>query len=262
MQAWGAVTILNATATGTGCSLAIRDGCQATWEPAASFDFESSPATDGELAKAICQRLGVTARIWTQSAWPARRGLKTSSSAATAMLRAASRHAGPFTDAQILQHAVSASRAAGVTITGAYDDQVAVTLGGCHLTDNRASRILRVIPVAAWPVAVWVPDASISKKDAARVEVSGLRRDIQSLANRLTAASLGDVMTRNGALFTQAYQDAGLPVSARPAEVALAHGALGAGLSGCGPAVAAVFESPVVLPHVPGGSWRWSDVVP
>ena len=261
--AHGAVTILNATATGIGCALAVEAGADAawTWRSDAALTLEGAP--DDRLARAVQQRLGGRgAHVAATTRFPAGRGLKTSSSAACALLRAA--HAadgGRIEDRAVLRDAVAAARTAGVTLTGALDDQAAVTMGGCHLTDNRRDAVLQRLPAERWHVAVWVPDAAIPKARVAAVDagaVAAEARAAQSLAER---GHLAAALTANGRAFTRLYTAAGLPVDARPADVALAHGALGAGLSGTGPAVAALFDAPAALPAVPGGTWTWTRAV-
>lgn len=262
--AHAAVTILNGTATGIGCSLAIVGGVHATVTPGVADAFTSDPACDPAVAnacRATVLELGPVA-IRTRSVFPPSRGLKTSSSSAAAILRALDAASGrPSDDAALIARSVQACRAAGVTLTGAWDDQAAVVLGGCQVADSRAGRILASFEVPRWKVAIWVPQHAIPKPQVARVDVSSLAPRLSALAAGLTAESIPSAMTENGRLFTAHYAAAGLPVSDRPAQVALAAGALGAGLSGTGPAVAALFERRADLEPVQGGDWTWSETV-
>ncbi len=274
-RAHGAVTIINATATGTGCSLAAGDGVEATWtwhdEPGLSF--EAKPPVDDRLARAVFAEIRerradapVGANVATTSPVPASRGLKTSSGAAAAMTRAAllaldGREPDPWI---VVDAAVDACIAAQVTLTGAFDDQVAVTVGGCHLTENANRRVLAALAVQPWEVAVWVPDAHIPKSGVAGVDTAPIAARVE---NAISAAQAGDLplaLTLNGAAFTDLYQGAGLPVSSEPVRVAMAAGALGAGLSGTGPAVAALFAAGhrPDLPAVSGGTWTWTQAIP
>ncbi len=270
----GAVTIINATATGTGCSLATEGGVEATWiwqdEP--GLVFGSLPPVDDRLAQAVFEELRMRradapagANVATSSPVAASRGLKTSSGAAAAMVRAAllaldGRNPDPWI---VVDAAVDASLAAQVTLTGAFDDQVAVTVGGCHLTDNAGRRILAALPVQPWEVAIWVPDTDIPKSRVAGVDCAAIGPRVQTA---ISAAQAGDVplaLTLNGAAFMDVYQAAGLPVSDEPVRAAMQAGALGAGLSGTGPAVAALFppgERPAIG-AVSGGTWMWTHAV-
>ena len=76
------------------------------------------------------------------------------------------------------------------------------------------------------------------------------------------AGRVAEAMTANGRAYHAAYAAAGLAVDDLPVRVALSRGALGAGLSGTGPAVAALFDRRVALPPVAGGTWRWTRTVP
>jgi shikimate kinase len=265
-RAHAAVSILNATATGIGCSLAITGGVEATWSwdeaPGLRCD---TPGADGRLSQSVasCLRIRVPtpspgAMVATRSTFPPARGLKTSSSAAAALVQAAWRAAGAEPDAAaITAAAIAACRQAGITLTGALDDQAAVVRGGCHLTDNGRNEILQEIPVAPLWVAVWVPQACIPKQGLRGIAAAGLAPRLRPLVERVRRGDIALALTENGRAFTQLYQAHGLPVQEEPATAALGAGALGAGLSGTGPAVAALFEQPVELPPIPGGAWSW-----
>ncbi len=259
----GAISIINATATGIGCSLATTDTLRAQWQWGGdTFDFAGG---DDRLAVAaywhLAQRLGRRdgARIRTTSTLPPARGLKTSSAAAAAMLDAGMRaHGGTYAQDALIHDAVAINRKAGTTLTGAYDDQVAVVMGGCHITDNHSQRIEARIPIEPWHIAVWVPDHALPKAQIAPVDPAPARAAVH---DAIALARRGDVpaaLTVNGEAYTRLYQDAGLPISDAPVSVALAAGARGAGLSGTGPSVAALFDAPIELPAVPGGRWHWT----
>ncbi len=260
--ALGAVSILNATATGVGCSLAINRTTSASWSRAPSAGVH-----EDALVRAVVQFVA-RRHDWPAGMaptvvcpFPPSRGLKTSSSTAAALLQAAYRAVGSeLSDEALIQAAVDVSLAAGVTLTGAFDDQVAVVCGGAHLTDNRMRRVIEAMPTEPWQVAIWVPDEAIPKARLAGVNATSVAvqaRAAEALARR---GDLPGAMTLNGQIFTNLYRAHGLPVDDRPAEVALASGALGAGLSGTGPAVAALFDNRVRLSAVPGGTWQWAQV--
>ncbi len=264
--AFGAVTILNATATGRGCSLAIVDGVRADWMWSADPGLSWEAPVDDTLAQACFRRMqertdrpGAVAT--TETLWPSGRGLKTSSGAAAALLRAAAADADvELSSIELEVLSVQASRDAGVTLTGAFDDQVATVRGGCHRTDNAAMLVLQSFEVKPWHVAIWVPVARIEKSSIKDLDATVLRTEIEEAERMLIDGDIPGAMTRNGEAFTQFYMDHGLPVSHEPARVALEHGALGAGLSGTGPAVAALFLSKTKLPEIEGGTWVWTRV--
>lgn len=267
-HAFGAVSILNATATGIGCSLAIQASTQATWRwtDAAGFTALLNPVTDDALCRAVWTRLRsrwgrAGAAIEVHAPFPASRGLKASSSVAAALVQAASRAAGEALSVdQAMDEAIAASLEAKVTLTGAFDDQVAVVRGGCHITDNRARQVLAALEPPARHVALWVPTASIPKARLRGIDATPVRREAEAAAALARRGDVGQAMTTNGAAFHRLYRAAGLPVDDRPTHVALHQGALGAGLSGTGPAVAALFDKPTPLPEVDGGTWHWTQV--
>lgn len=261
--AYGAVSILNATATGIGCALAVDGGASATWSPRRDGGIHLKGGPDDRLVRAVAAQFNVGGDVAVTCVMPPARGLKTSSSVAAALVRAAADATQASLPARdVEQRAVDASRQAGVTLTGAYDDQVATVRGGCHLTDNATSTLLAAVAVAPWHVAIWVPAASIAKAQVRGLDATAAQRGARQAEAHVRAGDIPTAMTANGRTFHALYAAAGLPVNDDPARVALAAGALGAGLSGTGPAVAALFEDAVELPEVPGGTWRWTRAVP
>lgn len=268
-RAHGAVTVINATATGRGCSLAVEGGVTADWAWTDGDRLSwGTPGMDSRLANAVYGVLRqhcdapVGAEAATRSTTPPARGLKTSSAAAAALVGAGLDALDEPMDADTVAHlAVQASVAAGVTLTGAYDDQVAVIRGGCHVTDNAAGRILASIPTPDLHVAVWVPDKALPKDHFTAIDTSPIRDAIEAAETTLWRGDLPAALTQNGEAFARLYSRAGLPIKDAPARVAREHGALGAGLSGTGPAVAALFEAPTELPPVKGGRWFWTRTV-
>ena len=267
-SAFGAVSVLNATATGVGCSLAIEDGVRARWKWLDEGGLRWAQRDVDAALVAACfenlrSRFGLPdgADAGTSATWPAARGLKTSSSAAAALLRAAVADASIDIDPpDLVSMAVAANVAAGTTITGAFDDQVATVRGGCHITDNAERRIEATLRPERWHVAVWVPEAKIEKRHVAHIDASVLAKEARAAEALARMGDIAAALTANGDAFTRLYAAAGLPVTSEPASVARQAGALGAGLSGTGPSVAALFDAPAELDAVAGGTWRWSRV--
>lgn len=268
--AHAAITVINATATGRGASLAVQGGVQATWAWQGS-EVQLQADVDDRLAHAVhacmARELGRSdgASVTTQAAFPPSRGLKTSSGAAAAMIQAAARDAGRELEPDtVVDLAIEASRAAGVTLTGARDDQAAVVHGGCQLTDNHAGTTLERIPVEPWPVAIWIPDHSLPKSSIAAIDATPLRDLIDAAEQLLRMGDLPGALTANGAAYHRLYHAAGLPVTDAPVDAAVDAGAIAAGLSGTGPAAAALFpvgDDPEPR-DVPGGRWVRTEVVP
>ncbi len=263
-EAFGAVSIVNATATGIGCALAINLRTTATWTPGGD-GLRVTGAPDLRLVEAVALETGADrgAVVVIDCPVPPSRGLKSSSSVAAALVRAVLDVDGtPAVASEVERLAVAACKRAGVTLTGALDDQAAVVRGGCQVADTRKGRVLPGPAVSPLQVAVWVPDAAIDKALVAALDLAPIGAAVKSAVALAQAGRVAEAMTANGRAYHAAYADAGLPVDDLPTRVALAKGALGAGLSGTGPAVAALFDRRVDLAPVRGGTWRWTRTVP
>lgn len=248
----GGVTVVNAIATGRGASLAVDLPLEAEVElldDSTEVRVTMTPDADEDpgLARAVVaelnRRLGTSygAVVATRSAIPVSRGLKSSSAAANAIGLAANKavhlmEGRSLAEKDVLLLGVDAAIAAGVTVTGAYDDASASMLGGLCITDNRERRLLaRVELDPDLAAVVLVPPRKVRKKDVKALPYPA----VAPLAARAHALALAqawpEAMTLNGLAYGALYG-----ADPAPAVAALAAGALGAGLSGTGPAVAAV----------------------
>lgn len=248
----GGVTVVNAIATGRGATLAVDLPLEAEVEllddsPEVRVTMTPDADEDPGLARAVVaelnRRLGTTygAVVTTRSRIPVSRGLKSSSAAANAIGLAANKavhlmEGRSLTEKDVLLMGVDAALAAGVTVTGAYDDASASMLGGLCITDNRERRLLGRLEVDPGLTAVvLVPPRKVRKKDVKALPYAA----VAPLAARAHALALAkewpEAMTLNGLAYGAVYA-----VDPAPAIAALSAGALGAGLSGTGPAIAAV----------------------
>ena len=135
---------------------------------------------------------------------------------------------------------VDAAMEAGVTITGAFDDASASYFGGLVITDNRERKILKRIGIEEhYPVLIYVPPkkAYTAKSNVEKMKL--IANEVKALHKMAYLGDYWSAMTLNGIVYSTI-----LGYDAEIAIEALAAGALAAGLSGTGPAVAAV---------VPGG---------
>lgn len=255
-RAWagGAISVVNAIVTGhAGASAAIdlRTEAKVTLledVPEVEVVINGEEAEDATLArlalKAVVARLGQPdwgGRVETTSAIPASRGLKSSSAAANAIALAANQafhlyEGRALTRNELLDAGVEAALDAGVTITGAYDDASASMLGGLCVTDNPARKLVHREDLdESLRVVLLVPAAKTptrSVKDLPYAPFAPLALEAHALAKR---GRWLDALTLNGLYAGALY---GVP----PAWTrdALAAGALAAGVSGTGPAFAAV----------------------
>ncbi len=167
-------------------------------------------------------------------------GLKTSSSSSVAVILAVLSALGvsSYEPEEVARCSASSALAAGVSVTGAMDDAASCLLGGMNFADNSGMKIVSSAPVGRrLPVIITVPPR---KSRRASVEVNYVRRFSkisQSIFSLGRQGKIWKAMTLNGLLYCSIY---GYPPI--DALQAMEGGALGAGLSGTGPAVAAVFE--------------------
>lgn len=234
----GAITAVNAIASWKGAAIGIE--MEALARAKASNDLSLSPEDPLviEAAKEALEFVGGRGvELEVTSNIPIGWGLKSSSAVANAVVLAV---IGAYEERvnliDAIKLSVRAARRAGVTITGAMDDAAASMLGGLVITDNSRDELLMRIPLPELDVAILLPSKE-SAKPTSSVD-SGRISKYSSLTNsliELLPKRLWEVMTLNGLLYSEL-----LGFNVEPALRAIELGVLGAGLSGTGPAVAAV----------------------
>ena len=250
--AHGAASILNAFATGKGGAVGIdlwtrakvrlRDGAGemsgfAATEPQDSGKLATSVATK------VLQHYGFEGKLHgevvTSSNIPTAVGLKSSSAAANAVALATASALGQETDDDVLvEIGVEASLECGVSLTGAYDDSFASWHGGAVLTDNKSRKVEKVLkfPEDIRFVILVPPRRALTGSLDPR-RFAPIKRISELAYAEAFSGRMWEALTLNGIAFS-----AVLGEDPRPALSALQAGALGAGLSGKGPAVVAAVE--------------------
>jgi shikimate kinase len=267
--ATGAISIVNALPTGVGSAVGVDLPARAELDlhPAGSSEkWDVRIADDARsplVIEALTQALrrfapGTSGRgeLTVRSTVPVGRGLKSSSAVSSAVVLAAARATEtPVTAVEVAQISAHASIVAGVSATGAFDDALAGLSTGIVVTDNARGELLRSIPLdATLGVALYVPTASHAPSPGLRAE---FEREAVASSHAIRAAIDGDwptAMTRNSELVERVmgYDYARARAALREA------GAVGCGVSGLGPALAAVAPSPHLreissrLPGSPG----------
>jgi shikimate kinase len=243
-------TVVNAIAAGKGCAFGIDLRTESTVELDQTGQFkvniEGSPNEDGTLVTLCVQevlqrfgREGMGAKITTRSQIPISKGLKSSSAAANAVIKATLRALGED------MHALDAIRLgcecairAKVSVTGAYDDACASMLGGIVLTDNLQYELINREPMDDTLAAlIYAPDYQVRKTGLPMAKIKA-NQDLAELA--FVLASKGQYRTAmklNGMLWASI-----MGADASVMHEALAHGAVAAGLSGTGPAIVILAE--------------------
>ena len=238
----GAISVVNAIATGNGSSLGISLTATARVElekghgvrflTGRNEDRLVNNIVRNTLPRTMAEENMVTVSV--KSEIPIGFGLKSSSAVSNAVALACSRLAAEeVDDIAVLDAAVRASLDARVSITGAYDDATACYFGGFTVTDNYSRKLLRREAAPENLSAVIFLPRNTPRGDVKKLSnLSSLFTDAFRLAE---AGEYWKAMTLNGVLSAAA-----LSASYRPVMAAIEHGALAAGISGNGPSVAAV----------------------
>jgi shikimate kinase len=250
--AYGAASIANAIATGKGAAFGITLKTEARVRLNESGKYtgriQGLPGEDTLLielcAKKVLERFGLAqgADIETVSDIPVASGLKSSSTAANAVVLAAYSAARKekkgirLTDRELLDIAIDAALEAKVTITGAYDDAAASYYGGYVISDNAKRKIIKKGPMdKSLNVVLFVPK---ERSYTAKVDVEKIRllKEPALLAwKEARSGSRYTALTANGLIYSAALGcDTRIPMAA------LGAGAIASGISGKGPSVIAL----------------------
>jgi len=238
----GCISVINGIVNGTGAVIGIALETTATYEEGGNSPVVVIEGCDTDdtlarlcvrdaLAYAGVQVTGYTLNI--SSEIPPSRGLKSSSSVCNAVFKAVFAEHGIEMDAvDMIRMGVKCAIEAGVTVTGSFDDACGCELGGFIKTYNYENRILEQRPADDYDVVVCVPDHI--KRRVPRSEYEARAADM-AVAIGLCDTDIYAAMTLNGRIISQVTGESGDLI-----ETAMANGAVAAGVSGTGPAVAVV----------------------
>jgi shikimate kinase len=250
----GAISVVNAIASGKGATVSVRLPTRASVrmkETKGRWDvMQNGRPSLSRLAKeTVLRAIESSGKIpghysgWveTASAAPVGVGLKTSSSASVAIALATFSALGrkSVEAAEVLNCSVLSSIATKVSVTGALDDAASCLMGGTNFTDNHSRKVLSSVKLGrGFRVLIRVPDSPSRRGSVSPNYVMKFSEVAERIFGIGRKGRIWKAMTLNGVLYSSIYGYAG-----KPALEALEAGALGAGLSGTGPAVAAVFDS-------------------
>lgn len=254
----GAISILNAFPTGKGGALGIdlwtRAKITLREGPGQISGFISSDPQESDnlmvaVVKKTLEHYGyerkLQGEVVTTSNIPSSVGLKSSSAAANAVALATISALGEEQDDDALvQIGIESSIESGVSLTGAYDDSFASYHGSAVLTDNDRRKVERILKVPRdVRILLLVPPRKTRTGQLDRTRFAPIRR-ISELAYREAGnGHIWDAITLNGLAIASVLGE-----DPRPSLSAIEAGALGAGLSGKGPAVAAIVDEKSVKP--------------
>jgi shikimate kinase len=249
----GAISIVNAIATGKGSALGISLKVTAEVELQKGHGLRFITGRSGDrLIKNIIQKTipketieSNMISIRVDSEIPIGYGLKSSSAVSNAIALACSQMAREeeTNDYAILEVAALSSLEAKVSLTGAYDDATACYFGGFTVTDNYSRRLIRNERAPENLYAIIILPRNTPRRDVCKLRnLSELFNDAFSFAE---SGQYWKAMKLNGVLASAALSSSYAPVMA-----AMDHGALSASISGNGPSIAAVGYEDAIEPIV------------
>jgi len=240
----GAISIVSAIATGKGATIGISLKTKALIKtsPGNGIFIESRNKTiSSRLINKVIQKVipkneleKTKIRISLESEIPTGYGLKSSSAISSAVALACAKIFRPkWSDNQILIAGVDASIESRVSITGAYDDACGCYYGGYAVTDNYKRKIIKSEKGSRNLISViFIPK---SRKRGNVKNLKNLRPIFEQAWNLARNSDYWNAMILNGiATSTILNSDPKLITDL------VEKGALGASVSGNGPAVAAI----------------------
>jgi len=240
----GAISIVSAIATGKGATLGISLKTKALVDisPGKGVVIESKNKTiSSRLINSVIRKVipkndldKTKIKISLESEIPTGYGLKSSSAISSAVALACAKLFRPkWSDNQILLAGVNASIESKVSITGAYDDACGCYYGGYAVTDNYKRKIIKSERVSKKLVAViFIPR---SRKRGNVKNLKNLSPIFEQAWNFARNSDYWNAMILNGlATSTILKSDPKIIIDL------IEKGALGASISGNGPAIAAI----------------------
>jgi shikimate kinase len=243
----GAVSIVNAIATGKGATLGISLNIEAIVEtqPGKGIIFENKESNlssrlirnvvETSVPKSDLEKNKIT--IFVKSEIPSGYGLKSSSAISSVISLACAKIFRPkASDLDILRDGVHASIRSKVSITGAFDDACACYFGGFVVTDNSNIKIIKSEKAPEDLTAVIFIPKSRRRGNVKKLKtLNSVFSQAWDLANK---SDYWNAMILNG-LATSAI----LGSEQKILTDLLDSGALGASVSGNGPSIAAVAKN-------------------
>ena len=240
----GAVSIVNAIATGKGATLGISLNVESTIEATQGngiiFENKESNLSSRLIRNVIEKAVPKTElaktklRIFLKSEIPSGYGLKSSSAISSVISLACAKLFRPqINDFEVLRHGVEASIESKVSITGAYDDACACYFGGFVVTDNHNLKIVKSEKAPEdLSVVIFIP------KSRKRGNVKKLKILEGVFAQAWSLASNSDYW--NAMLLNGLATSTILGSDPRILTNLMEAGALASSVSGNGPSIAAV----------------------
>ncbi len=240
----GAVSLVNAISTGKGATLGISLNVEVIIEisqgKGITIDSKNKNLSLRLIKKTIEKSVSkndlqkTKFRVYLKSEIPTGYGLKSSSAISSAVALACAKLFKPkIDDSQVLLAGVNASIESGVSITGAYDDACACYYGGFMITDNYKRKIIHSKKAPKNLLAViFIPK---SRRRGNIKNLKSLSPIFEQAWNLAKNSDYWNAMILNG-LTASSILNSDPKIITELIE----KGALGASVSGNGPAIAAV----------------------
>ena len=246
----GAISIVNAIATGKGAALGISKKVNVEMETSygkgVTIEVENK-SMSSRLINRVIQRIvpknelsKTKLKVSLNSEIPTGYGLKSSSAISTAVAMACAKLFKPdMNDIEILNAGVRASIETKVSLTGAYDDACACYYGGFVVTDNYKKKLIRSEKCLNHVSAVIFIPKSRKRGNIRKLKASS--EDFEQAWNLAKKSDYWNAMNLNG-IATSTI------LSSEPEIILklIENGAIGASVSGNGPSIAAIVKNNAV----------------
>lgn len=239
----GAISIVNAIATGKGSALGIslETTAEIHMRQGEGKIFNNNRNSNlfkyiihNSIPKTILQCNDIFLTL--SSDIPIGFGLKSSSAVSSAVsLACYGLVEENIDDFKVLDTAVNASRKAKITITGAYDDTTACYFGGFVITDNYSNKLLRREKGPLDLLSIILLPNNSARKNPLKLKILAefFEQAIQTAEN----SNYWKAMTLNGLLVSSL-----MGYDYTPILLSIENGALSASISGNGPSIAVIIE--------------------
>ena len=246
----GAISIVNAIATGKGAALGISKKVNVEMETSYGkgviIEVENK-SMSSRLINRVIEKIvtknelsKTKLKVSLDTEIPTGYGLKSSSAISTAVAMVCAKLFKPnMNDTEILNAGVKASIETKVSLTGAYDDACACYYGGFVVTDNYKKKLIRSEKCLNHVSAViFIPK---SRKRGNVRKLKTLSGDFEQAWNLAKKSDYWNAMNLNG-IATSTI------LSSEPEIILklIENGAIGASVSGNGPSIAAIVKNNAV----------------
>ena len=243
----GAISIVNAIATGKGAALGISKKVNVEMETSygkgVTIEVENK-SMSSRLINRVIEKIvpknelsKTKLKVSLDSEIPTGYGLKSSSAISTAVAMTCAKLFKPnMNDIEILNAGVKASIETKVSLTGAYDDACACYYGGFVVTDNYKKKLIHSEKCLNHVSAVIFVPKSRKRGNVRKLKASS--DDFEQAWNLAKKSDYWNAMNLNG-IATSTI------LSSEPEIILklIENGAIGASVSGNGPSIAAIVKN-------------------